>query len=195
MGGGTWLVMDQRFVDGRTDVLTYVSAPLTTPLRVSGVPEVNLYASTSGTDSDWAVKLIDVYPGTVESQPGMGGYELAISLDIFRGRYRTSFEHRGGDCIESAAAVSLRAADGESRVSAGASRDGAGAVDDVSAVRPQSADICAEYFRCEAGGLSEGDAAGVARAGHGKFYQLAGGALRARATPEVMMTRRAVESW
>jgi uncharacterized protein len=88
-----WLVDDQRFVDGRTDVLTYVTAPLTAPLRVSGVPEVNLYASTSGSDSDWVVKLIDVYPGTVPSQPGMGGYELAISLDIFRGRYRTSFEH------------------------------------------------------------------------------------------------------
>jgi hypothetical protein len=88
-----WLVDDQRFVDGRTDVLTYVTAPLTAPLRVSGVPEVNLFASTSGTDSDWAVKLIDVYPPTVASQPGMGGYELAISLDIFRGRYRTSFEH------------------------------------------------------------------------------------------------------
>src|ERR1700719_2532890 len=88
-----WLVDDQRFVDGRTDVLTYVTAPLTAPLRVSGAPEVNLYASTSGSDSDWAVKLIDVYPGTVPSQPGMGGYELAISLDIFRGRYRTSFEH------------------------------------------------------------------------------------------------------
>jgi uncharacterized protein len=88
-----WLVDDQRFVDGRTDVLTYVTAPLTAPLRVSGVPEVNLYASTSGTDSDWVVKLIDVYPGTVPSQQGMGGYELAISLDIFRGRYRTSFEH------------------------------------------------------------------------------------------------------
>ena len=88
-----WLVGDQRFVDGRPDVLTFETEPLTAPLRVSGAPEVNLYASTSGTDSDWAVKLIDVYPGTVASQPGMGGYELAISLDIFRGRYRTSFEH------------------------------------------------------------------------------------------------------
>jgi putative CocE/NonD family hydrolase len=88
-----WLVDDQRFVDGRSDVLTYVTAPLTTPLRLSGAPEVGLYASTSGTDSDWAVKLIDVYPDTVPSQPAMGGYELAISLDIFRGRYRTSFEH------------------------------------------------------------------------------------------------------
>jgi len=88
-----WLVDDQRFVDGRPDVLTFVTEPLTAPLRVSGAPIVNLYASTSGTDSDWAVKLIDVYPDTVPSQPGMGGYELAISLDIFRGRYRTSFEH------------------------------------------------------------------------------------------------------
>src|SRR6204780_2491935 len=88
-----WLVDDQRFVDGRPDVLTFVTEPLTKPLRVSGAPGVNLYASTSGTDSDWVVKLIDVYPGTVPSQPAMGGYELAISLDIFRGRYRTSFEH------------------------------------------------------------------------------------------------------
>ena len=89
----TWLVHDQRFVDGRPDVLTYTSEPLKRPLRVSGTPEVNLYASTTGTDSDWVVKLIDVYPDTVPSQPEMGGYELAIALDIFRGRYRTSFEH------------------------------------------------------------------------------------------------------
>jgi len=88
-----WLVDDQRFVDGRTDILTYKTSVLTAPLRVSGAPVVNLYASTSSTDSDWVVKLIDVYPGTVGSQPGMGGYELAISLDIFRGRYRRSFEH------------------------------------------------------------------------------------------------------
>jgi len=89
----TWLVTDQRFVDGRPDVLTYMTEPLTAPLRVSGAPMVNLVASTSGSDSDWVVKLIDVYPDTVPSQPGMGGYELPISLDIFRGRYRTSFEH------------------------------------------------------------------------------------------------------
>jgi putative CocE/NonD family hydrolase len=92
-GWRTWLVTDQRFVDGRPDVLTYVSEPLTAPLRLSGAPIVNLQASTSGSDSDWVVKLIDVFPGTVPSQPAMGGYELPISLDIFRGRYRTSFEH------------------------------------------------------------------------------------------------------
>ena len=89
----TWLVTDQRFVDGRSDVLTYVSKRLTKPMRVSGAPIVNLYASTSGTDSDWVVKVIDLYPDTVPSEPQMGGYELPISLDIFRGRYRTSFEH------------------------------------------------------------------------------------------------------
>ena len=88
----TWLVKDQRFVDGRPDVLTYQTEPLAMPLRVSGRPEVNLYASTSGTDSDWVVKLIDVYPDSVPSDREMGGYQLAISLDIFRGRYRNSFE-------------------------------------------------------------------------------------------------------
>jgi uncharacterized protein len=89
----TWLAKDQRFVDGRPDVLTYETEPLSAPLRVSGRPEVNLHASTTGTDSDWVVKLIDVYPDSVPSDSAMGGYELAISLDIFRGRYRTSFEH------------------------------------------------------------------------------------------------------
>jgi putative CocE/NonD family hydrolase len=87
----TWLVHDQRFVDGRPDVLTYVTEPLTAPLRVAGAPQVNLYASTSGTDSDWVVKLIDVYPETNATTPSMGGYELSVSMDIFRGRYRESF--------------------------------------------------------------------------------------------------------
>ena len=87
-----WLVVDQRFVDGRPDVLTYVSEPLKEPLHIGGAPQVNLVASTSGTDSDWIVKLIDVYPDTVPSRPEMGGYELGVSMDIFRGRYRQSFE-------------------------------------------------------------------------------------------------------
>jgi putative CocE/NonD family hydrolase len=87
-----WLTTDQRHVDGRPDVLTYVSPPLTEPLQISGPPIVNLFASTSGTDSDWVVKLIDVYPDTVPSNLEMGGYELGVSMDIFRGRYRESFE-------------------------------------------------------------------------------------------------------
>ena len=86
-----WLVTDQRFVDGRPDVLTYVTPPLTAPLRISGAPVVNLVASTSGSDADWVVKLIDVYPDEVPSRPEMGGFELPVGMDIFRGRYRGSF--------------------------------------------------------------------------------------------------------
>jgi putative CocE/NonD family hydrolase len=92
-GWRTWLVTDQRFVDGRPDVLTYVSEPLTEALKLSGEPVVHLVASTSGTDSDWVVKLIDVQPDRTAPPLEMSGYELPISLDIFRGRYRNSFEH------------------------------------------------------------------------------------------------------
>jgi uncharacterized protein len=83
-----WLVDDQREFSGRTDVLTYVTAPLDAPLAIAGEPMVNLVASTSGTDADWVVKLIDVYPAEVPGQPPMGGYQLAVAMDIFRGRYR-----------------------------------------------------------------------------------------------------------
>jgi putative CocE/NonD family hydrolase len=89
----TWLVTDQRAVADRTDVLTYQTPVLTAPLRISGEPAADLFAATSGTDADWVVKLIDVFPDEVPSQPEMGGYQLAVSMDIFRGRYRESFEH------------------------------------------------------------------------------------------------------
>ena len=93
MGWRTWLVTDQRFVDGRPDVLTYVSEPLKEPMKLSGEPVVHLVASTSGTDSDWVVKLIDVQPDRIAPPVEMSGYELPVATDIFRGRYRTSFEH------------------------------------------------------------------------------------------------------
>ena len=83
-----WLVTDQRESSGRTDVGSFVSEPLRAPLKISGFPVVNLVASTSGTDSDWVVKLIDVYPDEVADQPELGGYQLMVSADIFRGRYR-----------------------------------------------------------------------------------------------------------
>jgi len=94
-----WLVDDQREASGRPDVLAYVSDVLTKPLRISGQPMVHLVASTTGTDADWVVKLIDVYPDEVPGTPDlgtyqvpmMGGYQLAIAMDIFRGRYRDSF--------------------------------------------------------------------------------------------------------
>src|SRR5262249_11362315 len=87
-----WLVDDQREASGRTDVVSFVSDALTSPVKISGQPIVNLIASTSGTDSDWVVKVIDLYPDEVASQPNMGGYQLMISADIFRGRYRESLE-------------------------------------------------------------------------------------------------------
>jgi putative CocE/NonD family hydrolase len=87
-----WLVDDQREASGRPDVVAFISDVLTTPLKISGQPIANLVASTSGTDSDWVVKVIDLYPDEVAGQPGLGGYQLMISADIFRGRYRESLE-------------------------------------------------------------------------------------------------------
>ncbi len=88
-----WLVMDQRSAADRTDVLTYQSAVLTAPVRISGAPVADLFAATTGTDSDWVVKLIDVFPDEMPNQPELGGYQLSVSMDIFRGRYRDSFDH------------------------------------------------------------------------------------------------------
>ncbi len=93
--GGTWadwLVTDQREASGRPDVLAFVSDVLHEPVKIAGQPVANLVASTSGTDSDWVVKVIDVYPDEVADQPAMGGYQLMVSADIFRGRYRESLE-------------------------------------------------------------------------------------------------------
>jgi putative CocE/NonD family hydrolase len=87
-----WLVDDQREPSGRTDVLTYETEALTAPVKISGQPMVDLIASTSGTDSDWVVKVIDVYPDEYAGQAELGGYQLAVSMDIFRGRYREGYE-------------------------------------------------------------------------------------------------------
>ena len=90
---GQWLVNDQRRLSNRSDVLSYRSDVLTQPVMLSGQPIANLFASTSGTDSDFVVKLIDVYPDRYPSQPELGGYELMISADILRGRYREDMNH------------------------------------------------------------------------------------------------------
>jgi len=87
-----WLVDDQREASGRPDVLAFMSDVLTEPVKISGQPTVNLIASTSGTDSDWVVKVIDVYPDEVGGDAKMGGYQLSVSMDVFRGRYRESLE-------------------------------------------------------------------------------------------------------
>jgi uncharacterized protein len=91
-----WLVQDQRFVDHRPDVLSFQTEPLTGPLRVAGDISAELYASTSGSDSDWIVKLIDVYPEDApedqETHTKMAGFELIVADEILRGRFRDSFE-------------------------------------------------------------------------------------------------------
>ncbi|MEJ0084936.1 MAG: CocE/NonD family hydrolase [Pseudomonadota bacterium] len=92
-----WLVKDQRFVSERPDVASFRSTPLEKPVHIMGAPQVELFASTTGSDSDWVVKLIDVYPNDVPEgasqggKPGMAGYELPIGIEIFRGRYLQSF--------------------------------------------------------------------------------------------------------
>jgi putative CocE/NonD family hydrolase len=85
---GQWLVDDQRFAETRPDVVTFVSEVLSGDVRLAGEPIAKFFASTTGTDSDWVVKLIDVYPAEHPEAPEMGGYELPISMDILRGRYR-----------------------------------------------------------------------------------------------------------
>jgi uncharacterized protein len=88
-----WLIRDQRFVSDRPDVLVYQTATLDKPVHIMGPPQADLFAATSGSDSDWVVKLIDVYPNVSPesadqgSKPSMAGYELPIGIEIFRGRY------------------------------------------------------------------------------------------------------------
>jgi putative CocE/NonD family hydrolase len=92
-----WLIRDQRFVTDRPDVASWKSAPLEAAVHIMGAPEVELFAATTGTDSDWVVKLIDVYPGDMPevaaqgAKPAMAGYELPVGIEIFRGRYHKSF--------------------------------------------------------------------------------------------------------
>src|SRR5260370_36685801 len=87
-----WLGAAQGEASCRTDVLVFSSDVLKDPMKSSGQPIANLVASTSGTDCDWVVKVIDLYPDEVAGDAHMGGYQLMISADIFRGRYRESLE-------------------------------------------------------------------------------------------------------
>jgi putative CocE/NonD family hydrolase len=88
----TWLLEDQRFVENRPDVLSYETEPLENDLVVTGEIFAHLFAATSGSDADWIVKLIDVYPEKYADDPKMGGYELMIANEVFRGRFREGFE-------------------------------------------------------------------------------------------------------
>ena len=130
-----WLIRDQRFVTERPDVASWKSAPLDKAVHIMGAPEVELFASTTGTDSDWVVKLIDVYPNDVPeaasqgAKPSMAGYELPIGIEIFRGRYLKSFAQAGAAQARQGGALSLDAARRRPRVPAGPPDHGAGPVD------------------------------------------------------------------
>ncbi len=91
-GWYTWLVQDQRFVGGRPDVLTWQTEELKEDVTLAGQVTAKLFASTTGSDADWIAKLIDVYPEKVEDNWKLSGYELMIADEVFRGRFRNSFE-------------------------------------------------------------------------------------------------------
>ncbi len=88
----TWLLHDNKWVADREDVINFVSVPLNQPVHIMGAPKVELHAATSGSDSDWVVKLIDVYPAENPADPSMAGYQLPIGIEIFRGRYQGGFD-------------------------------------------------------------------------------------------------------
>jgi uncharacterized protein len=88
-----WLVDDQRFLNDRKDVASWTTAPLTDDVVIAGDIAAHLRASTTGSDADWVVKLIDVYPDAGETDPKLNGYELMVANDVLRGRFRKSFEH------------------------------------------------------------------------------------------------------
>ena len=88
----TWHVEDQRFVSSRPDVIGFTSEVLTSDITVTGKIVAHLFASTSGTDADWVVKLIDIYPDFDAKNKLMSDYQLPVAMEVFRGRFRKSFE-------------------------------------------------------------------------------------------------------
>jgi len=89
---GRWLVDDQRFLAGRNDVVSWQTPPLTEDVSVAGQLTAHLFAATSGTDGDWVVKLIDVYPDKFDADTTLNGYQLMVANDVTRGRFRKSLE-------------------------------------------------------------------------------------------------------
>ena len=137
---GPWLVTDQRAVEDRTDVLAYSTPVLTSPVRISGAPVADLFASITGTDADWVVILIEVYPDEVPSQPEMGGYELALSMLIFSAAVtaRASSATSGSSRPENLHALPLHAPHHKPRFPARPPDHGPDPIELVPALRPES---------------------------------------------------------
>ncbi len=88
-----WLMDDQRFLNDRKDVVSWTTEPLTSDMTIAGDITAHLFASTTGSDADWVVKLIDVYPDKYDADAALNGYELMVANDVLRGRFRKSFEN------------------------------------------------------------------------------------------------------
>jgi hypothetical protein len=169
-GWAEWLVDDQREASGRPDVAAFVSDVLSAPLKISGQPIANLIASTSGTDADWVVKVIDVYPDEVAAQPQMGGYQLMVSADIFRGRYR---EFETLRAIAPDRPLQHRFVPPTANHVPAGPLIGAGAPSRFRS-RSEPANIRAKHFPRNAGRLSESDPADLSRARPGERHRASG---------------------
>ena len=155
-GWPVWLVQDQRFVAGRPDVLIFETEPLTEDLTVTGNLTARLFASTTGTDADWIVKLIDVYPEQWPKDPSMGGFQLMVANDVLRGRFRKSFETPSPLEPGKVEEFVDRPARPRPPLPEGPSRHGPGAEHLVPGDRPQPADLRAQHLRGEGRGLPGG---------------------------------------
>jgi uncharacterized protein len=151
-------------------VLVYSTPALKEAVRISGAPVVNLVASTSGTDSDWVVKLIDVFPEEVPSDPELRGYQLAIGMDIFRGRYRESFSNPKALTSNAPLSYKFILPTANHVFLPGHRIMVQNPIELVSAVRSQSADVRSEHLFRRGEGLREGDAAGVPRQRRGQLH-------------------------
>ena len=153
----TWETQDQRFVDGRPDVATWVSQPLTDDVLIAGDVTAKIFASTTGRDADWAVKLIDVFPDSIPDNWQQGGYELMVAHEIMRGRYRKSFSAPAPLTPRSPARVHGRPPPAGLHVQEGPPDHGADPEHLVSGLRSQSADVGAEHLQGESLGLPLAD--------------------------------------
>ena len=160
------MVEDQRFASSRTDVLTYQSEVLDGEVTLAGPLTASLFVSTTGTDSDWVVKLVDVYPDDFpnpDPNPAdvtMGGYQQLVRGELFRGRFRNSRENPQPFTPGKMDKVEYVLAGHLSHVPPRASHYGAGAIQLVPAGGPQSADV-RRHCQCQGDGFREGDPACV----------------------------------
>ncbi len=175
-----WLVDDQREASGRPDVVVFTSEVLTQPVKISGQPIANLVASTSGTDSDWVIKLIDVWPDQVAGQPKMGGYQLMVSADVFRGRYRESLETPSPLAANQPLLYRFELPTANHVFLPRPPHHGPDPVELVPPLRSQPADLRAEHLLGEARGLSEGDATHLSRPRSRKLHRAAAGEARVK---------------